>query len=92
VVDTRALAQALKEGWIEAAGLDVLESEPPDPDDPIISLPNVVLTSHIAGCHKDQLENFWRLSMETVVDLGHKKWPVSYVNRGVKPRWEMRDR
>ncbi len=92
VVDTRALARALKEGWIEGAGLDVLENEPPDPDDPIIGLPNVVLTSHVAGCHQGQMDDFWRLSVESIIDLGQKKWPVSYVNPGVEPRWEMRPR
>ena len=92
VVDQSALTRALQEGWIEAAGLDVLESEPPDIEDPLLGLPNVVLTSHIAGCHKDQMEDFWRLSMETVIDLGQRKWPVSYVNPGVEARWEMRHR
>lgn len=48
IVDQRALTRALREGWIAGAGLDVLEQEPPDPSDPILTLPNVVFTPHTA--------------------------------------------
>jgi len=47
--DQKALYRALKEGWIAGAGLDVLEKEPPDPDDPILTLDNVVYTPHYAS-------------------------------------------
>jgi len=49
VVDEAALVQALKEGWIAGAGLDVLEKEPPAKDHPLFSMDNVVLTPHIGG-------------------------------------------
>ena len=41
VIDTAALVLALKEERIAAAGLDVLEQEPPADDDPLVGLPNV---------------------------------------------------
>ena len=49
LVDETALAQALLEGRIGGAGLDVFSQEPPDMSSPIFRLPNVVTTPHIAG-------------------------------------------
>jgi lactate dehydrogenase-like 2-hydroxyacid dehydrogenase len=48
VVDTCALARALREGRLGAAGIDVYESEPHRPEE-LIDLPNIVITPHIAG-------------------------------------------
>ena len=49
VVDEPALIDALREGRIAAAGLDVFEKEPIDPDNPLLSMDNVVVTPHSAG-------------------------------------------
>jgi lactate dehydrogenase-like 2-hydroxyacid dehydrogenase len=49
VVDQVALAKALTEGEIAGAGLDVLEEEPPAPDDPILSAPNCILLPHVGS-------------------------------------------
>ena len=49
IVDRAALVQALRDGHLAAAGLDVFAVEPVPADDPILSLPNVVLTPHCAG-------------------------------------------
>lgn len=49
LVDQAALARALEEGWIAGAALDTLVDEPPDPDAPILSAPNVIITPHNAS-------------------------------------------
>ena len=49
LVDEAALAEALREGRIRAAGLDVLEDEPPPPDHPLLGLASCLLSPHVAG-------------------------------------------
>ncbi|MFC3215558.1 NAD(P)-dependent oxidoreductase [Novosphingobium panipatense] len=44
-----ALAEALRSGQIAAAGIDVFAQEPPGPDNPLYSLPNCLLSPHVAG-------------------------------------------
>lgn len=53
VVDERALAQALSDGRIAGAGLDVYETEPLPPDSPLLTAPNLVLTPHLGASTKE---------------------------------------
>jgi len=46
IVDEKALYVALKEKWIAGAALDVMENEPPDWEDPLLKLDNVIITPH----------------------------------------------
>src|SRR5262245_66696264 len=89
VVDAAALVRALTEGWIAAAGLDVLDPEPPDPANPLLRLDNVVITPHIAAYSDEYLDACWRYSVETVVALRNGKWPRSVVNRPANPPMEL---
>jgi D-3-phosphoglycerate dehydrogenase/(S)-sulfolactate dehydrogenase len=49
VVDEEDLARAIDEGLVGGAVLDVLESEPPRPDNPLLGSDRVLLTPHVAG-------------------------------------------
>ena len=49
VVDEPALIEALQEGRIAGAGLDVFEKEPVDPGNPLLTMDNVVVSPHSAG-------------------------------------------
>ena len=55
IVDQRALVTAIRRGDIGGAALDVLEHEPIDPGDPLIGLPNVILTPHAAFYSRESL-------------------------------------
>jgi phosphoglycerate dehydrogenase-like enzyme len=64
LIDEAALAQALRDGRLAAAGLDVLGQEPPAPQHPLLALPNVVCTPHVAWLTDDT----WRRSMAVIVE------------------------
>ncbi len=49
LVDERALVEALEQGRIGGAGLDVFSQEPPPADHPLFRIPNTVLSPHMAG-------------------------------------------
>jgi D-3-phosphoglycerate dehydrogenase len=68
VVDEPALVEALKSGTIRAAGLDVLAKEPPDPDNPLLKLDNVLMTPHMGGASKEALERGGLVCAQNVLD------------------------
>jgi phosphoglycerate dehydrogenase-like enzyme len=67
LVDQKALHAALRDGTIAGAGLDVFEQEPVDPQDPLFTLPNVVLSPHTAGTTPEALMNGLNLCAANVV-------------------------
>ncbi len=67
LVDQQALYEALREGKIAGAGIDVFEREPIDPQDPFLTLPNVVLSPHTAGTTPEALMNGLNLCAANVV-------------------------
>jgi len=83
VVDQKALAKALEEGWIAAAGLDVFEKEPIDPDDPLLKLKNVVLTPHIASASHDTRNKMAELTAEGIIKVLKGERPDNLCNPDV---------
>ena len=80
VVDEVALIRALQEGWILGAGLDVLEKEPPDEDNPLLTMDNVVLTPHAAHYSELSMEiRPRRYGAEIAAVLDGRK-PMNLVN------------
>ena len=53
IIDEQALTKALQNDKIAGAGLDVFELEPPEADNPLLTLPNVILTPHSAALTKE---------------------------------------
>ncbi|MEQ9689867.1 MAG: NAD(P)-dependent oxidoreductase, partial [Bauldia litoralis] len=83
IVDQKALTVALQEGRIAGAGLDVLEQEPPDTDDPILKLDNVILAPH-ALCWTDQcFAGNGAADVRAVLDIQHGREPRGLLNRDV---------
>jgi len=83
VVDQKALTRVLQAGAIAGAGLDVLEEEPPAPDDPILTLDNVILAPH-ALCWTDQcFAGNGAADVRAVIDVQHGRVPRGVVNRTV---------
>jgi D-3-phosphoglycerate dehydrogenase / 2-oxoglutarate reductase len=87
IVNEPLLIQALQEGWIAGAALDVLEKEPPAPDNPLLAMDNVILTPHYAGYSDDYLTDNYAASVDALIDLSKRRWPYSVVNPQVQPRW-----
>ena len=83
IVDQKALTRVLQERRIAGAGLDVLEQEPPDPDDPILKLDNVILTPH-ALCWTDQcFAGIGAADVQAVIDVQHGREPRLVVNQAL---------
>ncbi|MDK1024198.1 MAG: C-terminal binding protein [Gammaproteobacteria bacterium] len=88
-VDEAALIKALQQGEIAAAGLDVLETEPPAPDNPLLSMDNVIITPHAASATtRMRTETRRRTGREVSLAL-QGRWPMSCVNPTVLPRVDL---
>ncbi len=80
VVDESALIAALQAGRLAGAGLDVLEEEPPDPNNPLLRMPNVALSPHMASVSDVSAVERRRLLGRQVADALQGRVPRGVVN------------
>ncbi len=80
VVDQAALYSALTGGVIAGAALDVLEQEPPQPDDPLLKLPNVLFTPHTSSWSVEAAAQLRRDVARNVVQVLRGDPPRAVVN------------
>jgi phosphoglycerate dehydrogenase-like enzyme len=84
IVDQEALTVALRERRIKGAAIDAFEMEPTDPDDPILSLDNVIVTPHAMGMTDQCFQGIGRSAFASVLEIAAGRVPVNIVNRDVE--------
>jgi D-3-phosphoglycerate dehydrogenase len=87
VVDEAALIEALRRGDIAGAGLDVFEVEPPEIDNPLLQMPNVIATPHALPRTVESVNRCAEMTQESVLALVEGKLPQYTVNKNVKWRF-----
>ena len=69
IIDEKALHAALTDGTLPAAALDVFDKEPPDADNPLFKLPNLICSPHIAGVTAESMERMAAQAAECVLSV-----------------------
>lgn len=89
IIDQPALVEALQAGWVAGAGLDVYEEETLPAGHPLLSLPNVVTTPHVAFYSEESLIDLRTLATRNVAAVLAGRRPAWVVNPSVLnlPRW-----
>ncbi|GCB44362.1 NAD(P)-dependent oxidoreductase [Streptomyces sp. NL15-2K] len=83
IVDETALIEALRADRIRGAGLDVFETEPPDPGNPLLSMDNVVLAPHSLAWTDEMSAGNGGSAVRAIVDVATGRLPRFVVNRDV---------
>ncbi len=83
-VDEKALAKALRQGWIAAAGLDVYEKEPISLNSPLLRLQNAVLAPHIASATRESRSKMSEIAAANLLALFRGERPPHLANPDVE--------
>jgi D-3-phosphoglycerate dehydrogenase len=89
IIDEEALYEALESGQVAGAAVDVLETEPMDPNNKLFSLHNFIATPHMAALTQESASRTTQLTVRgTLAVMNGEKWP-HVANREVyrHPRW-----
>lgn len=89
LVDESALHDALNEGHLFGAGLDVFQQEPCPVDNPLLECHNVVASTHVGGIDRDATKLAGNLAATCIADLCKGVWPERcVVNRELQESWK----
>lgn len=80
ILDEDALTEALRDGRLAAAGLDVFTTEPVEPDNPLLRLDNVVLSPHVVWFTRDTMGRYLAQAIDNCRRLRDGKELVNVVN------------
>ena len=80
IIDEQALMGALKNKKIAGAGLDVLQQEPPTPQEPLLTLDNVIITPHIAWYSEESFVRDMEQGMDELIRVLNGQRPRYIVN------------
>jgi phosphoglycerate dehydrogenase-like enzyme len=86
VVDQEALVEALRDGHLGGAGLDVYDPQPPAPDNPLLAFDQVVLTPHVASFTREGRRRMGMTVVDDVLSALRGEQPRYLVDPGVWPR------
>lgn len=86
LIDEDALIDALDRGHLAAAGLDVLEVEPPSAGHPLLGRPDVIVSPHVAAATTRMRRESRRRAAREVALVLQGRWPMACVNPSVLPR------
>lgn len=84
LIDEAALYAALSDGALFGAGLDVFAPEPPEPDNPLFTLDNVICSPHMGGTSKEAALRMGMVCVQNVIDaIDGKLDPEMVINKNV---------
>lgn len=84
IVDEQALVRALSEGWIAGAALDVLEEEPAARGNPLLQMPNVIVTPHCAAFSEESFRDLRVRAADAIVRMLRGDMPRHIANPEVR--------
>lgn len=90
LIDEPALFQALRDGFITMAALDVTDPEPPETNNPLLNMDNVIITAHSAFFSPVSEAERWQRPAGEVALVMNKRWPRDVVNPQAKEKYVLR--